>query len=110
MFKSLSREKYLDYDEKTGLYNHQFKIIDSDFECWGAGARRNVGAGAAACAVINVYKERNLNVAANLALYFIWYSKIYSYWTIDKLINYARKYTPEFSEYEKDLKKYLLLM
>ena len=109
MFKSLSREKYLGYDEKTKLYRHQFKIIDSDFECltspWheGHGLKR-------AGAVINVYKERNLNVAANLALFFKWQVKEYNYYNIDYAINFCRKYMPELNEYEKDLEKYLLLM
>ena len=105
MFKSIHYEKYLGYNEKTKLHSYQYKIIDSDFECLGAMVE-----GMAVGAIINVYKERNLNVAANLALYFKLYSKTNTFWTIDKLINYARKYAPEFSEYEKDLEKYLLLI
>ena len=73
MFQFLTAE-YLVYDTKTKLYNGQYKIVDSDFEC-SIIERKSVGP--SANLIINVYKERNLNVAANLALYFKWCSKTY---------------------------------
>jgi hypothetical protein len=56
-------------------------------------------------AVIQEYSKRNLNVAANLAVAFVW-----SGFPIDELIEINKEYNPLFLPYEKDLQKYLVLL
>jgi hypothetical protein len=62
-----------------------------------------------ALAVIQEYSRRNLNVAANLAVAFNWYSKNGGL-SVQETINYNKTYNHLFSQYEKDLQKYLVLL
>jgi hypothetical protein len=109
--------KYL--DEKDGKKTWEYDLIDSEF---GATAIRGtetsvdanngwtwyvvmIGGG-----VIQEYSKRNLNVAANLAVAFVWCDRVVRWWSIEQLIDLNKKYNPLFSQYEKDLQKYLVLL
>ena len=72
---------------------------------WWAGVEVDVGV-----AVIQEYSQRNLNVAKNLMLSFVWYNKQNPYCSIQKIIDSNKKYNPLFPQYEEDLQKYLLLL
>ena len=108
MFQSYKFIKYLDY--KDGKYSFEYELVDSDF-----GTVSGVGVDMAgvdvgvAIAVIQEYSQRNLNVAKNLMLAFIWYNKKYPI-SIQQQINHNKQYNPLFPPYEEDLQKYLLLL
>src|SRR5229473_7489152 len=60
------------------------------------------------------YESRNLNVAANLALYYNWCQKIHGY-DLNYIIECNTKYFPEqskefYGKYLNDIKKYLMLV
>lgn len=63
---------------------------------------------------INIYKNRNLNVAANLVKALIYatsqYDTIINNCRINDVIKYCKKNSTEFLKYEKDVEKYLLLI
>lgn len=63
--------------------------------------------------IIDVYEPRNLNVAANIVLVFIWCSSRYG-WDVEggvaKAVENTKKGCPEFSKYADEVDKYLLLM
>ena len=104
MFQSYKFIKYLDY--KDGEYSWEYELIDSDFgTVSGVGVEVGVEV-----AVIQEYSKRKLNVAANLALAFIWYNKNDPYYSIQQLIYYNKKYNPLFAQYEEDIQKYLPLL
>ena len=114
MFQSYKTIKYL--GKKDGNYSYQYELTDSEFgTVSGVGVEAEVGVEvgvgvAVAVAVIQEYSKRKLNVAANLALAFIWYNKNNPYYSIQQLIYYNKKFNPLFPQYEEDLQKYLLLL
>jgi hypothetical protein len=61
-------------------------------------------------AVIQEYSKRNLNVAANLAMAFVWLNKKYPWSSVEGIIDYNKKHNPLFLQYEEDLQKYLVLL
>jgi hypothetical protein len=61
-------------------------------------------------AVIQEYSRRNLNVAANLAVAFVWYNKLYPHVSIQQIIGANKKDNPLSPPYEEDLQKYLVLL
>jgi hypothetical protein len=98
MFQSIRCTKYLDYDEKTKLYNFEFELTDSEFGtvvCADPGA----GAGPDTGAVISEYKKRGLDVKTNLLKLFEFYRDQYN-WSIKYQIEWGKKYQPLFKEYE----------
>jgi hypothetical protein len=102
--------KYLGY--KNGERTWGYEIIDSEFRT--SSGVINIEKKAAyvidtATAVIQEYSKRKLNVAANLAIAFVWLHKLYPYYSVQDLINYNKKYNPLFQQYEEDLNKYLVL-
>ena len=110
MFVSYKYGKYLDY--KDDKYSWEYELTDSDFGTV-SGVEVEVGAGTGVdvgIAVIQEYSKRNLNVGKNLMLAFVWYSKQLPYWSIQQIIDSNKRYNPLFSQYEKDLQKYLLLI
>jgi hypothetical protein len=123
MFQSLTYTKYLGYDEKTMLHSYEYDLTDSDFSCFscvvsGVVFRSAVAVGVgvvfrsvfAVAAVIQEYSKRNLNVAANLLLYFRWSEKQYGYSIADQ-IEQAEQFQPLFTpQLKADLQKYLLLL
>ena len=104
MFQSYKYVKYLDY--KDGKHSWEYELTDSDFgTISGVGVEVVVGV-----AVIQEYSKRKLNVAANLALAFVWHNKQNPAWSIQQLIDYNKKYNPLFAQYEEDIQKYLPLL
>lgn len=89
-----------------------YTIIDDLFEetayvKYGYGVWAEVG-----MAVIEVYAKRNLPVAPNLAAAFVCLltARPNHGETIQSIIHYNREYTPNFDQYEEELKKYLTLL
>jgi hypothetical protein len=112
MFQSYEYQKYIGYDAATKEYRCQYKIIDSDFEEVVVGVEVGVrvvrvGVG---IAVIEVYKKRNLNVAANLMKTILYLHKRHPVYSIQKFIEDNRKYNPKFAQYQADIEKYLCLL
>jgi hypothetical protein len=96
--------------EKDGKHTWEYEIADSEFGTvsgTNCGGIYIVGLGVA---IIQEYSKRNLNVAANLAVAFVWYNKQYYYWSLQQLIDYNKQYNHLFQQYEKDLQKYLILI
>jgi hypothetical protein len=108
MFVSYNYKKYSGY--KDGRYIWEYELTDSEFgivPVIRAGVSRNVDV---VIAIIQEYTKRNLNVAANIVASFVWYNKLNPNWSIQTLIYHNRQYNPLFSQYEKDLQKYLVLL
>jgi hypothetical protein len=108
MFQSYKFIKLLDI--KDGKTIWEYELIDSEFgaiSVIGTGLWFEVELGAT---VIQEYKKRNLNVAANLAMAFICYNKQYPDWSIQFMINLNKNHNPFFQQYEEDLQKYLVLL
>lgn len=113
MFKSYTYKKYLGYNETTKLYSYEYEIVDTDFTETATGRARGAAASVAtgpAEVVVNTYSKRNLNVPLNLILCMQYVEKKYATWTIDQQIEHNRKYVPNFSQYEQDIRKYLTLI
>jgi hypothetical protein len=55
-------------------------------------------------------EEQNLNVPACLAFLFVRHTKLYSFWTMDKLIGMNKNYTIMYGKYADDVEKYLTLI
>jgi hypothetical protein len=99
--------------EKHGIHSWEYELIDNEFGTVSGVATIEFwigGMGEIVITVIQEYSKRNLNVAANLAICFVWISKQYTYWTIQKIIDYNKEYNPLFQQYEEDLQKYLILL
>jgi hypothetical protein len=110
MFISYKYKNYL--AKKDGKYTLEYEITDSEFRTvLGVVDTEGVATYAtdAAIAVIREYSKRNLNVAANLAIAFVWCNKKYPVWSIQQMIDY-NKYNPLFKQYKEDLQKYLVLL
>ena len=109
MFQSYKYIKSLDYKNKNSF---EYEITDSEFGVSSGITDRNSYDFSLEIwfAVIEEYNKRNLNVAANLAVAMIWWCKKYKAWSIENIIYLNNKYNPLFSQYEKDLQKYLLLL
>jgi hypothetical protein len=99
--------KYLGY--KDGKHTWEYELTDSEFGTF-LGIGRYGDIIEIAVAVIQEYSKRNLNVAANLALFIIWWQKKYPDWSIQLIIDYNKKRNPLFSQYEENLQKYLVLL
>jgi hypothetical protein len=102
MFVSYKPNRYI----KDGFHYFEYEITDSEF---GTVSGNGVGL-MIVTAVIQEYSKRNLNVAANLALAFVWWLEQNPSWSIQQIINGSKIYNPPFSQYEKDLQKYLVLL
>ena len=106
MFQSYKHIKYL--KDKNGKYSWEYELTDSDFgTISGVGVMVGVDVGVA---IIQEYSKRNLNVAKNLMLAFIWRNKKCPWWPIQDMIDDSMEYNPLFPQYEEDLQKYLLLL
>ena len=111
MFQSYTYKEYL--GKKDGKYSWEYELTDSEFGTV-SGVEVGVVVGGSevdvGIAVIQEYSQRNLNVAKNLMLSFIWNNKQYPYYSIQQIIDFNKKYNPLFPPYEEDLQKYLLLL
>jgi hypothetical protein len=107
MFISYGPSYYL--GKEDGKYIWKYELIDSEFGTVSSKMFAhwvpNIGT-----AVIQEYSKRNLNVAANLALSFVWYNKLHPYWSIQQLIDHNKRRNPLFPQYEQDIQKYLVLL
>jgi hypothetical protein len=109
MFISYECQKYLGYDNKTKLYNYQYKIIDDDFETIDITGLDSIISHVLGSAVIDTYEKRNLPVATNLIKAILWDHKNHGYNMKDTQY-WNKTYNPKFAKYEKELEKYLLLL
>ena len=111
MFKSYACNNYLGYNKETGLHTYEYKIVDTTFTetVKAAGWEQREAVGVCG-AVINTYSKRNLNVSLNLLLCMRYIEQQYPWLSIDRQIEHNRKYVSDFSQYEKDINKYLSLI
>jgi hypothetical protein len=110
MFRSY-KHKYL--GERDGNGTWEYELTDSEFGIVSGTVVSEYWVGLMAgtvIAVIREYRKRNLNVAANLAVCFVWFNKQHPFWSIQQLIDDNKKYNPPFPQYEEDLQKYLTLI
>jgi hypothetical protein len=101
-------DDFLEYENSK--YYWEYKLADSEFGMVSGTNCTGLHVVALGVAIIQEYSKRNLNVAANLAVAFVWYNKEYPDCPIQQLIDSNKKYNPLFSQYEKDLQKYLVLL
>lgn len=118
MFQSYEIYKHLGYDQKTNQYKYLYRIIDDEFENVeveiGVDARvaiaiaidvsieTGIGIG-----VIDVYENRNLNVAANLVAAFQFINRRKYGTSISNIVKYNKKYNPKYPPYAAEVDKYL---
>jgi hypothetical protein len=105
MFISYNYKRY----HKDGKNSWGYELRDSEFGTV-VGEAILAGWGMIATAIIHEYSKRNLNVAANLAVAFVWFNKQHPNWSIQYIIDHNKKHTPLFQQYEDDLQKYLVLL
>jgi len=86
----------------TGRLNDT--LVDSDFEITKPSHMYYV------YSVIEIYEQKKLNVAANLALAIRWIVNANIYWSIEGVIEVARKNVPKYAKYADDVDKYLMLI
>ena len=126
MFKSIRYNKSLAYDHnEPHLRVYEYTITDTDFievaenpilNAFSGYKRLNLSYCRRVSAIINTYSRRSLNVPLNIVLYMQFTTKMYSspvyasWCSTQNQIEHYRKYVPNFSQYEKDINKYLLLM
>jgi hypothetical protein len=110
MFRYIEFVEYFGYNKETNEYSYLYKIADTDFEWQGSivTVGRSAGTSAGSIAVINCYKEKNLNVPKNLWLLIKFMCGRYGY-KIKDYISWCKEYNQQFSEYEKEIENYLLL-
>jgi hypothetical protein len=113
MFVSFICKKFVGYKNNKRIF--LYDLTDSEFGTISdINVKVKVGNDAfvigAPMAIIQEYSKRNLNVAANLAIALNWCIKKYPYHSVQDLINVNKKYNQLFSQYEKDLQKYLVLL
>ena len=109
MFQSIKTTNYL-VGEEYDNYAYEYELTDSDFGTVSGVVVDDGLGGGVGVAVIQEYSKRKLNVAANLALAFVWHNKLNPYYSIQQMIERNKKYNPLFLQYEEDLQKYLLLL
>ena len=110
MFRSYKIIKFL--GEKDGKHSYEYELTDSDF---GTVYGSEIGienwiVTELGVAVIQEYSKRNLNVAANLAVAFVWFNKLHSWYLVEKMIENSKNHNPLFLPYEEDIQKYLPLL
>ena len=105
----VSFEHKIVFGKKDYNCSYKYELVDSEFGTVSGGVVVVPGIDIW-IVIIQEYSQRNLNVAANLAVAFVWHSKLYPYFSIQDIINYNRQFNPLFLQYEEDLQKYLLLL
>jgi hypothetical protein len=87
-----------------------YKLIDSDFSIEGItiGPRYTVPLGFGAGAVIDIYREKHLNIEGNLAIFLLHFAERMAY-NLPYLVNKCRDLFPQWKHIDEDrLKKYIL--
>jgi hypothetical protein len=109
MFQSYKYKKPM--FSKDDKYCWEYELTDSEFgTVLGVGFLEVFFDDMFEIAVIQEYSKRNLNVAANLALAFVWWQKQHPWQTIRDMLDTNKEFNPLFPQYEEDLQKYLLLL
>jgi hypothetical protein len=110
MFISYKYKQYL--GRKDSKHTWEYELTDSEFGTVSGAAEMNciLYPVIMGVAIIQEYSKRNLNIAANLVMAFVWFNKLYPNWSIREMIDDNKKYNPLFPPYEKDLQKYLVLL
>jgi hypothetical protein len=92
-------------------FRFKYKLIDSDFTVEGitTGPRYTSPIGFGAGAVIDIYREKNLNVEGNVALFLLQQTERVASFNLPYLLNKCRSYFPQWKYIDEDkLKKYIL--
>jgi hypothetical protein len=110
MFQLYTVNKYLGTKDNKSMW--EYELTDSEFgTVSGIVELSYSGSVQMGIAVIQEYSKRNLNVAANLAVAFVWYNNRCSGdVSIQYIIDFHKKNSPLFLQYEEDLQKYLVLL
>jgi hypothetical protein len=110
MFISYKYKEY--FGKKDGKHTWGYELTDSEFgtvsgvsEMYWTLYSVMIG-----IAIIQEYGKRNLNIAANLAIAFVWFNKKYPVWSIEAMMDENKKHNPVFQRYEEDFQKYLVLL
>ena len=114
MFKSF-RIGYAERIVSTDIprYKYQYIIIDSDFEQVSIKSEHcpHIAGSLFGEVVIDIYEERMLPVAPNLALALSYYGCLYKGASRTDVVIQANKlYNPKFKKYEQEIGKYLVLL
>ena len=104
MFRSYTFKNYIVGLTKSFIEDDDFKeVIENDFD---SELIRIIFTHA----VIETYEKRNLNVPANLAIGFKWFSEVsYTGISIQEIIDYNKEHNPLYGKYADDVEKYLML-
>jgi len=94
-------KEYIFIKETDEGYGWFFKIIDDDFE------EISICEVYIDIAIMDIYSKRNLPVVPNLIRAMLWFKNNYNI-SLDKQIDYNKKYNPRWHEVEQEIKKYLL--
>ena len=110
MFLSYELFGHYGYDPKTNEHRWKYKIVDSEWEAVAVGVGVEVGVEVGvAVAVIQEYSKRDLPVAANLIRAFQFISTKRGY-SIQRIIDWNKQFSPQFKQYEEEVDKLLILM
>jgi hypothetical protein len=102
--------KYKNLFYKESKIHWEYELTDSEFGIvLGSCVWSGIWSDVIVC-VIREYSKRNLNVAANLAVAFVWMHKQNSDFSIRQIIDNNKKYNLLPPQYEEDLQKYLVLL
>jgi hypothetical protein len=103
MFISYEYKNYL--GEKDGMDIWEYELIDSEFGTVLGTVAADMFDAEVGAAVIQEYGKRNLNVAKNLVLAFLWEYKAYSWQSIQMIIDNNKKYNPLFPQYKENFRQ-----
>jgi len=108
MFQSCAL-KYLSYSPQTNWKRYTITIVDDTFtetvSCYAAGE-----AYAVVSVLINIYSQKNLNVASNLALLMQHLERKWASINIKWQIEYYQKYVPGYQKYHDQVMEYLVFL
>jgi hypothetical protein len=109
MFQSYECIGFVGYNEATKQFRCEYKLVDTDFEDVGIAAEVLFeGMVPGSRSIIDCYTKRNLPVAKNLIRYMLSVQEDYSYWTLDRQVEWQKQNNPRWHEVEDDMKMYLV--
>ena len=106
MFQAIKTIKYLGFNSTSQKWEHQHKLIDSDFGeiVVAAPVGELVGM------IVSEYSKRGLDIAANVIRLCFWYEKVYGTKASHHL-KHALKYEPLITpQLKEQLERYLILL